>query len=469
MENERMKKRSPKWTILLFLCILTFVYGCKDDEINTSGYDPSESVVFTDFTPDIGSLRTKFYIIGQNFGTDPSKIHVTIGGQIAHVIGSNGTEIYCMVPRRAFDGKVKVSIESNDGESTVEYEFEKRFNYLSKTSVGTLCGKVDEHGNAANVDGTFEEAGFASAEWMLLDTLGAEKCLYVSHPGSCIRKVNLDKEIVTTIITNGQGSFKQMLYTTFDNTGDTIFVADDNGQNNKDMMAVAYLLRSEGFRKAHPYVYDRVCYTVYYHPINNSLYYNTWWKSALQKAVYDPVTKGMVGKEIIPIYEGRDDRSYFIGHPTGKYMYITGAQCIFKSTFNETTKEFQTPVIFAGGFSQWGYADGPGSSARFDTPVQGVFVKNEEYERDGKEDIYDFYVCDRHNHCIRKITPEGIVSTFAGRGSVSTDGNVWGYIDGDLRKEARFHHPVGIAYDYETKTFYIGESQNHRIRTITIE
>ena len=271
------------------------------------------------------------------------------------------------------------------------------------------------------------------------------------------------------MITNGQGAFKSMQYMTFDMKGDTIFVIDDNGENNKERMAISFLLRSENFRKAQPYIYDRCGYSVYYHPLNECLYYYTWWKSALQKAVYDPSIKGMAGQEVIPVYEGRDDRSYISGHPSGKFMYILGAQCVFKSKFNTTTKEFQTPIIFAGRFNEWGYVDGQGEQARFDTPVQGTFVKNEDYVREGKEDVYDFYLCDRNNHCIRKITPEGFVSTFAGRGSTSSDGQIQGHIDGDLRKEARFNQPMGIVYDEETRTFYIGERDNHRIRTITVE
>lgn len=39
------------------------------------------------------------------------------------------------------------------------------------------------------------------------------------------------------------------------------------------------------------------------------------------------------------------------------------------------------------------------------------------------EDCYDFYFTDSKNHCIRVLTPEGVVSTFAGRGSAGV--NVW--------------------------------------------
>jgi hypothetical protein len=49
------------------------------------------------------------------------------------------------------------------------------------------------------------------------------------------------------------------------------------------------------------------------------------------------------------------------------------------------------------------------------------------------------YVADTGNNAIRRITPEGMVSTFAGDGTP-------GYRDGRGR-EARFNGPVGVAVD----------------------
>ncbi|MDD3910458.1 MAG: DNA-binding protein, partial [Proteiniphilum sp.] len=58
---------------------------------------------------------------------------------------------------------------------------------------------------------------------------------------------------------------------------------------------------------------------------------------------------------------------------------------------------------------------------------------------------------------------------FAGRGSKGLDINTWGYVDGELRKEARFRDPWGIEYDEKTKTFYIADMNNHRIRMISMD
>ena len=83
--------------------------------------------------------------------------------------------------------------------------------------------------------------------------------------------------------------------------------------------------------------------------------------------------------------------------------------------------------------------------------------------------IFIFVIDEFRSEISRKIAPDGIISTYAGRGSVSSDGQVNGYIDGELRTEARFDSPCGIAYDEETQTFYIADRENHRIRTISVE
>jgi len=58
------------------------------------------------------------------------------------------------------------------------------------------------------------------------------------------------------------------------------------------------------------------------------------------------------------------------------------------------------------------------------------------------------YVADYGNNRIRKITPAGGVSTFAGDGST-----------------AQFHHPTGVAVD-SSGNVYVADSNNHRIRKI---
>ena len=161
MKRKTHEKRCLYWYKALVLILSVCLIGCQDDKIGSNGYDPSKPVVFSDFTPDHGSLRTQIHIYGDNFGTDPSKIHITIGGQSTTTIGCTNTEIYCIVPPKAFDGNIKIKIESADGKtSPIEYEFEKKFNYTLQPSVSTLVGSEDENGNSSDVDGNFEKARF---------------------------------------------------------------------------------------------------------------------------------------------------------------------------------------------------------------------------------------------------------------------------------------------------------------------
>ena len=126
-------------------------------------------------------------------------------------------------------------------------------------------------------------------------------------------------------------------------------------------------------------------------------------------------------------------------------------------------------VRAAGGVGQSAWVDGVGANARLNSPYQGVFVKNPEYVKANKSDVYDFYFTDSGNHCVRVLTPEGVVTTYAGRGSANLNNEAKGYVDGTLRGEARFNNPRGLAYDEQNNVFYVGDMDNHIIRKIAME
>jgi sugar lactone lactonase YvrE len=106
-----------------------------------------------------------------------------------------------------------------------------------------------------------------------------------------------------------------------------------------------------------------------------------------------------------------------------------------------------TGVVSTLAGSTSGFADGPGTTARFSSP-NGVAV-------DGAGNLY---VADRDNHRIRKITPGGDVTTLAGDGTGA-------YLDG-LSTAARFQWPRSVTVD-GAGNVYVADTLNYRIRKIT--
>ncbi|HEX6100063.1 MAG TPA: PQQ-binding-like beta-propeller repeat protein [Thermoanaerobaculia bacterium] len=106
-----------------------------------------------------------------------------------------------------------------------------------------------------------------------------------------------------------------------------------------------------------------------------------------------------------------------------------------------------TMTLFAGSATA-GSADGVGSAARF-TGIFGLAV-----DRFGT-----VYVADNQLHNIRKIAPDGTVTTFAGLASSS------GFADG-TGTAARFSSPTGLVVGPDD-SLYVADSNNNCIRRIT--
>jgi len=128
-------------------------------------------------------------------------------------------------------------------------------------------------------------------------------------------------------------------------------------------------------------------------------------------------------------------------------LYVTDVNehCIRKITPNGEVS------ILAGG-EEWGCVDGVGSTAQFDNP-SGIMI-------DAADNLY---VADTNNHRIRKVTLAGEVSTLAGSGDAGY--NSGGFADGS-GAAARFFLPQGIAVD-AAGNLYVADTENHRIRKIT--
>jgi sugar lactone lactonase YvrE len=105
-------------------------------------------------------------------------------------------------------------------------------------------------------------------------------------------------------------------------------------------------------------------------------------------------------------------------------------------------------TTWVGRFDAQGSADGIGTAARFTVPG-GMAV----------DAAGNVFVADSGNHSIRKITPAGVVTTFAGSPGVP------GHLDG-RGAAARFRWPTLMTFDADG-TLYVADTDNSVVRRIT--
>ena len=140
------------------------------------------------------------------------------------------------------------------------------------------------------------------------------------------------------------------------------------------------------------------------------------------------------------------------GSSTGTIQGIYFNSGSFYLTFSDN----QVRVLASGGSFGYtlagslspGNVDGTGTTARFNEPY-GIC-------RDASGNSY---VTDTQNHRIRKVTASGVVTTFAG--------SSLGYVDA-IGTSAKFFDPKGICID-PSGNLYVADSRNKKIRKITPE
>lgn len=103
-------------------------------------------------------------------------------------------------------------------------------------------------------------------------------------------------------------------------------------------------------------------------------------------------------------------------------------------------------ILAGSSSSNNGFADDTGTAALFFGP-EGIAIDTQG----------NLYVADKNNQKIRKVTPTGVVTTFAG--------SSFGFANG-TGTAAQFKNPLGIAVDISGNV-YVADSGNHMIRKIT--
>jgi DNA-binding beta-propeller fold protein YncE len=139
--------------------------------------------------------------------------------------------------------------------------------------------------------------------------------------------------------------------------------------------------------------------------------------------------------------------------PNGVAMDSSGGTIIAdtgNSTIRKivTTGSVNTVSTLAGTASVTGSQDGSGAVASFNNPY-GI----------ANDSAGSIYVADTNNNTIRRISPQGLVSTLAGTAGINGSDNGTGVA-------ASFSYPYNIAVD-SAGTIYVADNGNNIIRKIT--
>lgn len=275
----------------------------------------------------------------------------------------------------------------------------------SPGQVTTLAGSVGVKGSS---DGTGSAARFSAPQAVVVDGNGN---VYVADTGNdTIRKITPDGQVTTLAGSPGQRG-------------------GSDGSGSAARFAAPSGIAVDG--RGNVYVGDTDSHTI-------------------RKITPDGVVTTLAGSaDQRGSNDGTGSAARF-NSPLG--VAVDGSGNVYVADMRNNTIRKVTPdgvvTTLAGRAGQAGSIDGTGSDARFDAP-RGVAV-----DRNG-----NLYVACYESNNIRKITPDGVVTTLAG-------------IPGELGSKdgtgsaARFHTPVGMAVD-DNGNVYVGDLANHAIRRIT--
>jgi sugar lactone lactonase YvrE len=357
-------------------------------------------LVVNSMSPKEGPGDTTVTITGTGFSATAAQDSVFFNGKIASIISATSTALVVTVPSLAGTGVVSVVVS---GDSIAGPTFTYDYRYV----VSTLAGS----GKQGFADGSGSSAQFYGPYGVAADSLGN---IYVADErNNRIRLVTSaglvstlagGTDIVGLFYANGNGSAARFFYPTGValDAKSNVYVAD-LGNNRIRMVAPSGLVSTLAGNGSEAYA-----------------------DGALTAAAFNtPGSVALDGQQNVYVADINDNRIRKIT-PAGLVNTLAGS---------------------GASNGPGGYADGIGTTAKFNAPG-GLAV-------DAQGNIY---VADMANDRIRKVTPQGVVTTLAGSGTA-------GYADGNAAI-AQFSYPMGVVLD-KLGDVYVGDAGNASIRMIT--
>ncbi|WP_395076817.1 IPT/TIG domain-containing protein [Flavobacterium sp.] len=427
---------------IILLFIATIVASCSKDDTPELPPPPTSNLSISSINPTSGPKNTTVIVTGVNFSSNNTSNIVSLNGKPCTVNAASATSLTITIPRGAGSGVIKLTVAGVTVQ-TPNFEY-----MVTPSAVSTVAGST-----RGFADGIGSNVLFNLPFGTTVDAVGN---LYVADGDNHkIRKIS-PVGVVTTlagstfgfadgsnitaqfyaptgVATDASGNIyvtdsanhkiRKISPTGVVSTlaGSTVGFADGNGNNAKFDYPRDLVLDNQG--------------NVYVADYNNS---------RIRKISPTGVVSTFAGST-----NGFSDgigSSALFKNPRGLTIDLSGNLYVADQNNHKIRKITAAGVVTTIAGSISGFADGEGSTAKFSFP-SGIAV----------DDLGNIYVSDTFNHKIRKISPSGIVSTFAG--------STAGYVDG-VTNTAKFLTPGGIAID-ALGTVYVADTDNNKIRKIT--
>ncbi|MBN9383858.1 MAG: IPT/TIG domain-containing protein [Chitinophagaceae bacterium] len=393
---------------------------------------PPDHPVIDSLYPASGVIGDQIRLYGSGFSVSPSANKVTVNG-VAFVVDSPSTSTVLLVHLvdTTGTGKVHVTVDGREGEGPV-------FTYGRGTGVGSKPRIVDAK------RGWADGSGYSAFVY------------YVPPQNSDIHlKVNGVEVVISDIIRPTDPSKPVELRCSDASWEDHIPV------NLADIIVVGAGVSSDVFHYQVPPRYPGLNQTVYRAGdtmVIRGHFFGVKTADSKVTFLYNgnalsplPLILSWSNTEVsvkVPAYSNIPPNPAWGDRAgMGFTMQVGAIEALGINSFWYilNTSSVNTVSTLAG--STGGFADGQGTAALFNTPRHMV--------TDAQGNLY---VADRYNNRIRKITPNGMVTTVAGNGT-------YGHRDGPAAA-AMFEFPEGLAIDAQGN-LYTSELNSNSIRKIS--
>jgi sugar lactone lactonase YvrE len=398
----------------MFLFVLTAVLifeGCKKS--NDSTPTPTPGPAITGFSPSSDTTGGTITITGTNFSPDAVNDIVKINDITATVISATSTQLTIKVPNGASNGNITVTVNGQTATSSASFT-------LNGPTITKFSPAISGIGYPLVIKGTNFSTDIAS------------DVVTINGVTATVTSAADTQLIVTVPLTASTGKI-------------AVTVKGQATISSSDIRIIKLTVTTIAGSGSYGYADGTGSATSFNAPWgivgdNNGNYYvSDWYNNRIRKVTGAGVVTTFIGPSAFP------------GNaPAGIVMDSHGNLFVADIGWNAIKKITPAGVIsyFAGDmYGNSGNTNGTGTNARFKSPV-GLAI-------DANDNIY---VSDDLNICIRKITPSGVVSTLAGSGTVgSADGT---------GTSASFRDPTGLCMGHDGN-LYVLDALNNNIRKIT--